>query len=146
MPNKSKKGQAQIIVTVLTILLVIAAIAIVAISVMNVIRDRTGEADNRLECLKIGLSVERALSGESSVVIKMDSGEINSVNVTTIIDAASTGTTKARNSTGKLLNKFETVNLTLDGVLSTGDRVNAIASFVKDGETINCGVLGTKVV
>jgi len=63
----NKKGQAQIIVTLLIILLVIAIIAIVATLIVNTIQKGTQEATSSLDCLKVQLTIENVEDGNVTI-------------------------------------------------------------------------------
>lgn len=65
---KSKKGQQDIIVTILLVLIVLTAIAFVAAFLMKNIKTTTTSADDKQNCLKINVEVASATKGSLAIV------------------------------------------------------------------------------
>jgi hypothetical protein len=68
-----RKGQQDIIVTVLLVLIALAAVALIATFIINNVREGTGSADDSATCLKINLEITSAT--DTSVVVKRLDGE-----------------------------------------------------------------------
>jgi flagellin-like protein len=66
---KSKKGQQEIIVTVLLVLIAIAAIVLISNFVINMVKDKTAQGTGQVACLGLDFTVNRAMIGETYVTI-----------------------------------------------------------------------------
>lgn len=75
---KSKKGQQEIIVTVLLVLIALAAVAGVAVFIMKNVNTATASGEDQQKCLKINLALEAInnktvsirRSGDSTIILK----------------------------------------------------------------------------
>ena len=132
-----RKGQAQIIVTVLIILLVLVIIGIVSTLVVRTVRQGAEEAGSSVECLKLQMEVAFAAENNSIVVTRNPGGgDISGYKV--IVD----GNTVVANGTsndGSALAPLTSETFVNDSISSTS-KVE-IAPILADGA--QCGVLAS---
>lgn len=86
---KEKRGQQDIIVTVLLVLIAIAAVALIATFVIKNVKDNTNSADDAATCLKVNLEIVG--NNATSVSVKRTDGEILTGNIKVIVDGKSYG-------------------------------------------------------
>ena len=67
---KTKKGQTEIIVTVLLVLIALAAVTAIAYFITGQVKNGTALADNKANCLKLDFQVTKAISGTSNVIVQ----------------------------------------------------------------------------
>lgn len=117
MITKSKRGQGEIITTVLIVLVVLAAIAIVAAFIMRNVKTSTETAENKTaaqaaalaviaDCANVDLEVTNqtrgtALTNMSTVTVKNAGGSITLTDVIIYVDGKSCSTTAQSIAPGK---------------------------------------------
>lgn len=103
---KSKKGQGELITTVLIILVVLAAVAIVATFIIRNVTKTTETAGNKTEaltgqlggsadCSQITLNISSATASNGAVVVTQPSGTLTASNVKFIVGGTVCTTTPA---------------------------------------------------
>jgi len=105
---RTKKGQAEIITTVLIVLIALAAVAIVGYFIMNQVRQGAAKGESQFQCTKLQLEITKASAATpTTVTIKRNDAEtLTGATVKVIYDGASWV------SNGVLPNSLETGTLT----------------------------------
>ncbi len=134
---KSKRGQQDIIVTILLVLIVLTAIAFVAAFLMKNIKTSTASADDKQTCLKLDLDIASA-SATTGIVVTRPSGDPNVKMGDIKIFVNGAACTSATNTTTKALGPGASV--TISGcTLASTNKVTAAPvlanNFVCDSNT-----------
>jgi len=133
-----KKGQAQIITTVLIILLVLASIVIVWQLVNSAVGGAANEAQNKMECSGISLIIKSVDATSGKVIVERKVGGTESK-----IDVmVRVGTSSLVALDSGQLGILEQGNYTLTGGFTAGTEI-AIAPKVNG---IQCDIVDTEIV
>ena len=120
-----KRGQAQVVTTILMILIVLAAVIIVWQVIDRFVRSGGEAIETRVSCIDIKLEIAEADSSAGTVKItRMAGGEDDPLpavkNVKILVEKSAVVTTG-----GGSLTQFETKTWTVTGGFSAGDLVEA---------------------
>ena len=139
---KSKKGQTDMITTVLLVLVGLAAVALIGYFIMNQVRTTTGAAGDKTKCALVQLDIGDMKNGDTTVNIKRlgsSDNSTNSVTVNVFVNGASKNTTAA-------IGVGATGAVTVPALVS-GQKVDASAVLaLSSGTTVACDVSASKVV
>ncbi|MDP1729376.1 MAG: hypothetical protein Q8L27_04190 [archaeon] len=136
----NKKGQGELITTVLIILVVLDAVAGVAYFVTNTIKTKTTAGDQQAQCLEALIQMEQVKSADTSVIVRnIGTKEIKTVSVYKSGNSVALGT-------GADLGVGLSSPITV-GALTEGDNleVTAIITSTQGGD-INCGLKASATV
>jgi len=136
----NKKGQSEIITTVLIILLVLAAIVIVWQVVRSTVTTGANQISGGTDCITLGFEITRADAGSNNVTVKRIAGEGDLNKLKVLVNGA------VRNDTADAtgLDELETMKITTGTpILATGDTVE-VAAVLKNGK--GCDVADTYTV
>lgn len=131
-----KRGQSEVITTVLIILLVLAAVFIVYTAVRNMVAGGTEKASKQSECFGNILTVVSADGSSKQVVITREAGGANADtgNIKVLVDGAAANVTSGDVTIGQL----ETTTLNLDNTFLANKPVKA-AAVLADGTVCPAG-------
>ncbi len=149
----NKKGQQEIIVTVLLVLLALAAVVLIAGFIMRNVRQGGEVGESRVNCLSLDYEVTRAANGESTISVRRNTGGEN-VNVTGIkILVDSTNRLEMKDLPGILETRSACIDTNVSnnctnssfvtGQLTTGQKIE-IAPVLQGGTV--CDVEAQKIV
>lgn len=135
----NKKGQSEIITTVLIILLVLAAIVIVWQVVRSTVTTGANQISGGTDCITLGFEITRANIGASNITVKRVAGEGDLDKLKVLVNGA------VRNDTADAtgLDELETMKVTTGTALAAGDVIE-VAAVLKNGK--GCDVADTYTV
>ena len=118
-----KRGQSEIITTVLLVLIALAAVAIIAVFVVGQVRDGIEAAEIRAKVSAVEMSVSEASAGNNYLLIQKTSNnpDISIANISLLINGESVGSLIDLSGGWGIL-ETKRVNLT-DYILQKGDKV-----------------------
>lgn len=140
MKLNNKRGQQDIIVTVLLVLIAIIAVAIVATFILRQVRQGAGSAESQANCIKLDFDITSAVNGETTIDIARN--DESSVAIQDYRVSYDDDDEDIAPVTTKTARGTESLTLTI-GPLATGKTVEAIA--ILDDGTI-CPNKANKVV
>ncbi len=142
--NKNKRGQSEIITTVLIILLVLAAIVIVWQVVRSTVTTGANQITGGTDCITLGFEITKADIGDNNVIVKRTAGSGDLGKLILIVNGVTNSTT---DSAG--LKELESKQLSLDPATSTlkaDDKIEVAAILGTTGNNKICDIADTYTV
>jgi hypothetical protein len=118
---KSKRSQAQIIVTVLIILIVIAILGFVGTWVYDMVKESISSGGNKAECTQVRLEIKEAKYDTQGLEVERGAGGPEIVQVLIFVDGRRVGSME--------LVQLETESWGAPRVLPVGDKVQVAANI-----------------
>jgi len=132
---KSKRAQTEIIVTVLLVLIALAAIAAVAYFIMGQVRSGTGQAENRADCMKVSLSIDKVTNAsKDNILLSRGNDDIAIKEIRAYVNGKAATTTQI-----PIPDKLATVNGNIT-VVGVGDKVRLNVVLNSTGYLCDGGV------
>jgi flagellin-like protein len=140
---RTKKGQAEIITTVLIVLIALAAVAIVGYFIMNQVRQGAAKGESQFQCTKLQLEITKATATTpaNQIIVKRNDAEALTG---AIMKVTANGATW--NSSAALPNSLETKTIGMESnktALVAGQKVE-VGVVLADGTA--CANLATATV
>lgn len=118
----TKKGQAQVIVTVLIILIVLAIIGVAGTMITRMVRDSASQASEKSECIGVQLAIDSAEAGSAVSVQRLTGGPDEAINVVVYVDGS-------LNHTLFDMNELDTKSNTTAYIATSGEVVQIAAQL-----------------
>jgi len=136
----TKKGQSEMITTIILVLVALAAIALIAAFVMNQVKTSSSTAASKADCLKLSFTIDKATNASSdNLAISRDTDDKIAVKELRLyINDKSNGTLSG------VPNVLEKSSYTVEG-LNAGDVVK-IYPVLNGSDTVCDGLQITKTV
>jgi flagellin-like protein len=139
-----KRGQTDVIVTVILVLIALAAVGLIGYFIMNQVRGGTSQAQSKADCLKLDFQVIRAVDKESYINIQRnDDASIKIDKLTIVADSASFNASSAAPNSTQLAVPIKIQKETGANNLAAGTKV-VLNAMLPDGTV--CSGIAEKTV